>query len=99
MAARDLLHAEGIGARVVSVPSFERFDAQDEDYQATTIGDAPVKLAIEAAIRMGWDRFIGSDGLFVGMNSFGASGPYKEVYAHFGITAEAAAEKARKALG
>ena len=98
MAARDLLQAEGIGARVVSVPSFERFEAQDEDYQATTIGSAPVKIAIEAAIRMGWDRFIGSDGLFVGMNSFGASGPYKEVYEHFGITAEAAAEKAKEAL-
>jgi transketolase len=99
MAARALLLAEGVGARVVSVPCFELFDEQDEDYKAATIGDAPVKIAIEAAIRMGWDRFIGSHGIFIGMNSFGASGPYEEVYAHFGITAQHVLAAARKALG
>ena len=51
------------------------------------IGDAPVKIAVEAAVRQGWDAIIGADGLFVGMNSFGASAPYKELYKHFGITA------------
>ena len=98
MNARRLLLEAGIATRVVSVPSFEHFEAQDEDYKASTIGDAPVNIAIEAAIRMGWDRFIGTDGIFIGMNSFGASGPYKEVYEHFGITAEKAAEAAKEAL-
>jgi transketolase len=98
MAARKLLRDAGINARVVSVPCFELFEAQDADYQASTIGEAPVNIAIEAAIRMGWDRFIGTDGIFIGMDSFGVSGPYKEVYAHFGITAEAAAEAAKAAL-
>lgn len=98
MDARKLLQSEGIPARVVSVPSFELFEDQEDDYQQATIGNTPVNIAIEAAIRMGWDRFIGRDGIFVGMDSFGASGPYKEVYAHFGITAEDAAEAAKKAL-
>ena len=53
------------------------------------IGQAKVNVAIEAGIRMGWDRVIGSDGLFIGMSGFGASAPYKELYSHFGITAEA----------
>ena len=62
--------------------------------QAVVIGDARVKVAIEAGIRMGWDAVIGSDGIFVGMSGFGASAPYKELYAHFGITAEAVADAA-----
>jgi transketolase len=98
MQARDLLEAEGIAARVVSVPCFELFEEQDADYQAATLGEAEVNIGIEAAIRMGWDRFIGTKGIFIGMDSFGASGPYKEVYAHFGITAQAAAEAAKAAL-
>jgi transketolase len=98
MEAREALKADGISARVVSVPCFELFEAQDADYQASTIGSTPVNIAIEAAIRMGWDRFIGNDGIFIGMDSFGASGPYKEVYAHFGITAQAAVEAAKAAL-
>ena len=53
------------------------------------IGDAPVKIAVEAGIRMGWDGVIGSEGLFVGMDSFGTSAPMAKLYAHFGITAEA----------
>lgn len=98
MEARKLMAAEGIAARVISVPSFELFDAQDDDYRAATLGRTPVNIAIEAAIRMGWDRFIGRDDIFIGMHSFGASGPYKEVYEHFGITAQAALEAAKKAL-
>ena len=62
------------------------------------IGEAPVKIAVEAGIRMGWDAIIGSDGVFVGMTGFGASAPYKELYAHFGITAEAVAEAAAARL-
>ncbi|CZT33083.1 transketolase [Rhizobium sp. 9140] len=87
-AAADL-KAKGIAARVVSVPCFELFEDQPEDYKTTVIGTAPVKIAAEAAVRQGWDRFIGSDGAFVGMHSFGASGPAKDLFKHFGITSDA----------
>ena len=95
--ARSALLAEGILARVVSVPSMDRFLAQPESYRRKVIGRAKVKIAIEAGIRLGWDAIIGQDGVFVGMEGFGASGPAAKVYAHFGITAEAvvAAAKAR----
>jgi len=63
------------------------------------IGNAKVKIAVEAAVRQGWDSLIGNDGIFIGMNSFGASAPYKELYAQFGITAEAVVEKALNRLG
>lgn len=96
--ARSLLLAEGILARVVSVPCFERFAAQPESYRKKIIGRAKLKIGIEAAIRQGWDQIIGSDGLFVGMEGFGASGPAGKVFAHFGITAEAVAAKAKAAL-
>jgi transketolase len=62
------------------------------------LGPGTVKVAIEAGLRFGWDRYIGSDGVFIGMSGFGASGPAKEVYKHFGITAEHAAEAAKSAL-
>ena len=63
------------------------------------IGDAPVKVGVEAAVRQGWDAIIGSDGVFVGMTGFGASAPYKDLYKHFGITAEKVAEAALSKLG
>ncbi len=88
LAARALAD-KGIAARVVSVPCFELFAEQPEDYRNSVIGNAPVKIGVEAAIRQGWDEIIGSDGTFIGMKSFGASGPYKELYKHFGITVEA----------
>jgi transketolase len=94
--AQKLLKDKNIAARVVSVPSLELFLAQDEGYRAKVIGDAPVKLAVEAAVRFGWDALIGPDGLFVGMHSFGASAPYKDVYKNFGITAEAVADAVAK---
>lgn len=97
LAAAGSLEAEGIAARVVSMPSFELFEAQDEAYRAKVLGDAKIKVAIEAAIRQGWDRYIGNDGVFIGMTGFGASAPAEALYKHFGITAEAAvaAVKAR----
>jgi len=97
LAARDQLEADGIGARVVSVPCFELFEAQPADYQEALIGETPVRIAVEAGVRQGWDRFIGSDGAFIGMTGFGASAPDKVLYQHFGITAEAivAAAKAK----
>ncbi len=96
VAARKLLADKGIRARVVSVPSLEALLEQDEATKAAIIGDAPIKIAVEAAVRFGWDGVIGADGGFVGMSSFGASAPYKEVYKHFGITPEAVAEAAIK---
>jgi transketolase len=98
LAAKDLLEAGGVGARVVSVPCFELFEAQPRDYQETLIGESEVKVAIEAGVRMGWDRFIGADGVFVGMQGFGASAPDKALYKHFGITAEAVAAAAKAKL-
>jgi transketolase len=98
LAARDLLEAAGIGARVVSVPCWELFESQPEDYRQALIGETAVRVAVEAGVRMGWDRFIGQDGVFVGMSSFGASAPDKVLYPHFGITAEAVAAAARARL-
>jgi transketolase len=94
-----LLAQRGIAARVISVPCFELFLAQPEEYRRAIIGDARVKIGVEAAVRQGWDAIIGSDGTFIGMNSFGASAPYKELYKKFGITAEAIAYAALAKLG
>ena len=96
--AAKLLAARGIAARVVSVPCFELFLEQGEPRRRAIIGDARVKIGVEAAIRQGWDAIIGSDGVFVGMHSFGASAPYKDLYKHFGITAEKVAEAALSKL-
>ena len=98
MDAKKLLEAEGIGTRVVSVPCFELFDAQSAEYRRDVLGEAPVRIAVEAAISQGWEKFIGTDGGFVGMSTFGASAPYKELYEHFGITPEAVAKAAKKRL-
>jgi transketolase len=96
--ARDLLQADGIGTRVVSMPCWELFEEQDETYRERVLGPGTVKVGIEAASPFGWDRYIGPDGAFVGMHSFGASAPAKDLFKHFGITPEAAAEKAKAAL-
>jgi len=93
-AADRLLAENGIYAAVVSMPCWEKFEQQDEQYQARTLGSAP-RIGIEAASRMGWDRWIGQDGAFVGMESFGASAPAPELYKHFGITADHIAQLAR----
>ncbi|MCV0408684.1 MAG: transketolase, partial [Rhizobiaceae bacterium] len=94
VAARKALENRGVAARVVSVPSMELFDQQSEDYRSGVVGDAPVRIAIEAGLRAGWNRFIGGDGIFIGMEGFGASAPAPDLYEHFGITAEAAVEAA-----
>ncbi|WP_300531781.1 transketolase [uncultured Mameliella sp.] len=105
LAARDLLQAEGIGTRVVSMPCWELFEAQDESYRRRVLPPAgPVRVAVEAGVRMGWDRWLcGERGNakksgFVGMDSFGASAPADVLYKHFGITAEAVAEKVKSLL-
>jgi transketolase len=96
--AQKLLAARGIAARVVSVPCMDLFLEAPEATRAALIGNAPVKVGVEAAIRQGWDAIIGADGIFVGMSGFGASAPYKELYSHFGITAEAIATAAEARL-
>jgi transketolase len=93
LAAQAILDEQSFAVRVVSVPSLDLFLAQPEKVRSQIIGDAPVRVAVEAAVRFGWDAVIGPDGIFVGMKSFGASGPYKDLYRHFGITAEAVAER------
>ena len=104
LAARDLLEAEGIGTRVVSMPSMELFAEQDDNYRRRVLPGGAVRVGIEAGVRQGWDRWlIGERGReskanFVGMNSFGASAPSAELFDRFGITAEAAAESARRLL-
>jgi transketolase len=98
VAAQKLLAEKNVAARVVSVPCFDRFFEQNESYRKQVIGDAPVKVGVEAAVRQGWDALIG-DGPFVGMTSFGASGPYKQLYEFFGITAAKVAEAALARLG
>jgi transketolase len=98
LAARDILEAEGVGARVVSTPCWELFEAQPADYQAQVIGETAVRVAVEAGVRQGWERFIGENGGFVGMTGFGASAPAEKLYEHFGITAEAVAAAARQRL-
>ncbi len=98
MEARLLLEADGIATRVVSVPSFELFLARPLAERRAVIGKAPARVGIEAAIRMGWDAIIGSDAAFIGMTSFGASAPAKELYRHFGITPQAVAAAALEQL-
>ena len=97
LAAADVLEAEGTPTRVVSVPCFELFFRQPKAYQDKVIGRGTVRVAVEAAIQQGWERFIGEDGAFVGMTGFGASAPAEVLYEKFGITTEAviAAVKAR----
>ncbi len=98
VAAQKELAGRGIATRVVSVPSLELLLAQPADRRKAIVGNAPVKIAIEAAVRFGWDAVIGPDGDFIGMHSFGASAPAKALYKHFGITAEAVVEAASKRL-
>src|SRR5207244_1149860 len=86
--ARRFLRQQGVFARVVSVPCFELFRALPAVERQKVIGTARAKIAVEAAVRQGWDEIIGSDGAFVGMSTFGASAPYKDLYRHFGITPE-----------
>ncbi len=95
--AAETLEADGVPTRVVSVPCFELFEQQDAAWQASVLGRGTVRVAVEAAIKQGWERFIGEDGAFIGMASFGASAPAEVLYREFGITAEAivAAAKAR----
>jgi transketolase len=96
--ARDALQASGTPTAVVSMPSWELFEAQDDAYQSSVLGRGTVRVACEAALRFGWDRWLGPRGGFVGMTGFGASGPAELLYKHFGITPEAIVAEARRLL-
>jgi transketolase len=97
MEARDLLAKDGVRAAVVSMPCWELFEKEPADYCAAVLGRAP-RVAVEAAVRLGWDRWLGERAAFVGMHGFGASAPGPDVYKHFGITVEKVAEAARALL-
>ena len=98
MAARGILEGHGIGAAVVSMPCWERFEQQNADYKAAVLGPGTVRVGAEAAVGFGWDRYLGERGVFIGMQSFGASAPAAQLYEHFGITAEAIVDAARAQL-
>lgn len=100
MSARKELEHAGIATRVVSLPCWEQFDAQEEAYREEVLpASVTARVAVEAGIRQGWDRYIGQSGAFVGMDSFGASGPYEELYQHFGITPDAVVAAAKQQCG
>ncbi len=98
LAARDTLQADGIGTAVVSMPCQELFDQQDAAYRRSVLGDG-ARLAIEAASTYGWGRYVADEADVVGMTGFGASAPYQQLYEHFGITADAVAQRVRQRLG
>jgi transketolase len=98
VAAWERLQAKGVSARVVSAPCWELFDRQSGAYRAAVIGSAPIRIAVEAGVRQGWDRFIGEDGLFVGMSTFGASAPAERLFEAFGVTPDAVVTAVTAAL-
>ena len=94
--AKAKLDAAGIPARVISVPCFDLFEKQGKAYKEKLLGTEKIRVAIEAGVRTTWDRFIGQDGIFIGMTGFGASGPAEKLYEHFGITAAAVVKAVKK---
>ena len=97
VAAAELLGQRDLRAAVVSMPCFELFAAQPDNYRARVLGSAP-RVGVEAAVEGTWRRWLGETGEFVGMTGFGASAPAGELYSHFGITAEAVAAAAERAI-
>jgi transketolase len=96
--AREELQAKGVPTAVVSMPCCERFDAQDPSYRASVLGPGTVRVAVEAAVRFGWDRYLGERGGFVGMTGFGASGPAEALYELFSIVPSAVVAEANRLL-
>ncbi len=97
--AHEQLAADGIISRVVSMPSWELFEMQSQQYRDSVLPPGiAARVGVEAAVRLGWDRYLGPKGEFVGMSSFGASAPVEAVYKGFGITAENVVAAAKKAL-
>ncbi len=98
MQARDTLQGEGIPTAVVSMPCWELFDEQDESYREQVLGQGSIRVGVEAAVRMGWERYTRSHGGFVGMSGFGASAPAGQLFEHFGITPDAIVEQVKVRL-
>jgi transketolase len=99
LAAREELQAGGIGARVVSLPCWELFDRQPQEYRDQVLPPAvKARVAIEQASTLGWDRYVGDGGAVIGMRTFGASAPLKQLLIKFGFTPDQVAQVARDRL-
>jgi transketolase len=96
--AYEQLTTEGFSTRLVSVPCMDLLCSQDDAYIDSLLGNNSLKVAVEAGVRQGWDCILGPDGVFIGMDSFGASAPYEKLYEHFGITAEAVVKAVKEKL-
>ncbi|UCC65735.1 MAG: transketolase [Anaerolineae bacterium] len=96
LAAQEQLAGEGIGVRVVSMPSWELFDAQPDDYRARVLPASVPRLAVEAGVTLAWARYVGEGGKVIGLDRFGASAPYMTLFEQFGFTVEDSAQQARK---
>ena len=100
MGAQELLKAEGVKARVISMPSFELFEAQSDEYKESVMpSNVRARVAVEAAATFGWHKYVGLDGAVIGLDHFGASAPYKLLFQEFGFTAENVAATAKKVIG
>jgi transketolase len=98
LAARDALQADDIPTRVVSLPCWEAFDTQPQDYRDEVLGKGTVRVAVEAAVPFGWERYVGLEGAVIGMTGFGESAPASDLYEHFSITADAVAQAVKAQL-
>lgn len=99
MEAKKILTEEGIDARVVSMPSWELFEAQDASYKEHVLpSSVKARVSVEAAAPLGWERWVGSEGKAIGIDHFGASAPYEEIYQHFGLTAERLVKETKELL-
>jgi transketolase len=97
--AQALLHEEGIAARVVSMPSWALYEAQSPAYRESVLPRSiGARVAVEAAAKLGWERYVGTEGAIIGLERYGASAPYEEIYEHLGITAQAVARAATQVL-
>jgi transketolase len=99
LSAREELQASGIGTRVVSMPCWELFDRQPQSYRDQVLLPGATRVAVEQASTLGWDRYVGDHGAVVGMHTFGASAPLKQLLTKFGFTPERVADVARQCLG
>ena len=97
--AAALMEAEGIGCDVVSMPCWEAFAAQDAAYRGDVLPADVLKVSVEAGVTMGWERWVGSDGLTIGVDHFGASAPAERLYAEYGLSAPAIAARIKARLG
>ena len=97
--AQQKLEAEGIRARAVSMPSHEIFEKQDDAYRESVLPKGIRRLSIEASHPMSWQRWVGSDGVALGLHRFGASAPYKDLYEHLGLTVAKVVETAKTLVG